>query len=81
MVSAADILLGLKIAISVMAIVFLYHLLFIAVDLRKVMRRVEEVTKEVEQMILKPLSVADQILATIMGLLEHSQKEKSKGKK
>lgn len=57
-----DILIALGILISMMLVVVLYHVLFIVVDLRKIVRRLNDVSTEVETMILKPISVADQLL-------------------
>ena len=57
-----DILIALGILISMMLVVVLYHVLFIVVDLRKIVRRLNDVSTEVESMILKPISVADQLL-------------------
>ena len=66
---------GLWIAVAVLVMIILYHLLFIVVDLRKVMKRVENVTKEVETVILKPLSMTDKLLEWVIAFIE----EKSKG--
>jgi cell shape-determining protein MreC len=85
MISAADLLLGLQIVISVIVVVVLYHILFIVVDLRKVLRRVDDITEQVEAIILKPIALADQILAKVMELMEagaekHHKKKGKKGK-
>lgn len=77
--TSGDLLLYLQITIAVVAVLVLYHVLFIVVDLRKIMRRIEAVTKEVEGIIMKPINVADQILQAVMELLE--EKQKSSGKK
>ena len=45
--SSLDILHGLYIAVAVMLIVVLYHIIFIVVDLRKTMRRIESITEEI----------------------------------
>ena len=46
----------------IMLIIVLYHLLFIVVDLGKVLRRVEDITAQVEAVITKPIAMADQIM-------------------
>jgi cell shape-determining protein MreC len=81
-ISARDLLLGLQVVISVMVVVVLYHILFVAVDLRKILRRVDDITEQVEAIILKPISLADQLLQKLIELLESStQKKRSrKGK-
>lgn len=60
--STMDIMNGLYTAVAVMLIVVLYHVLFIVVDLRKVMRRINVITEEVEMVIMKPLSMTDRAL-------------------
>lgn len=78
MLEASDLLLGLQIAIAIMAIIVLYHVLFIVVDVRKIVRRFEDVTSQVEEVILKPLSVVDQVFGMITQFLEKKQKEAAK---
>ncbi|TSC58319.1 MAG: hypothetical protein Greene041662_764 [Candidatus Peregrinibacteria bacterium Greene0416_62] len=80
-ISAPDLLLGLQIVISVIVIVVLYHVLFIVVDLRKVLRRVDDITEQVEAIILKPISLADQILGKVMEMMEAGGHKTHKGKK
>jgi len=75
-----QILAGLEIAIAVMIIVILYHGLFIAVDLRRILRRVDSVTKQVESMIMKPISVADSVLSWLLDYIEEDKKKKGKKK-
>ncbi|OGJ65228.1 hypothetical protein A3F36_04170 [Candidatus Peribacteria bacterium RIFCSPHIGHO2_12_FULL_55_11] len=69
-ISARDALLGLQILISLIVVVVLYHILFIVVDLRKVLRRIDDITEQVEAIILKPISLADQILGKVMEMIE-----------
>lgn len=57
--SPDDIMMGLYIAVAVMLIVVLYHVIFIVVDLRKMMKRFNNLTEEVETVVMKPLSMAD----------------------
>ena len=80
-ITAQDLLLGLQIAISVIVVVVLYHVLFIVVDLRKVLRRVDDITEQVEAIILKPISLADQILGKVMEMIETGSKKTHKEKK
>ena len=77
--SSLDILHGLYIAVAVMLIVVLYHIIFIVVDLRKTMRRIESITDEVETVIMKPLSMTDQAIEWVKGFIEEKSKQK-KGK-
>ena len=71
--TSADILDYLQITVAVLLVVVLYHFLFIAVDLRKVLRRIEVITKEVENLIMKPINVADHILEGIVKYLESQE--------
>ena len=81
MFNAEQILIGLQIAIAVLVLVLLYHVLFIAVDLRRILRRVDDVTKQIEEMIMKPISMADHILKWVKDYIEQDQKKSKKGKK
>lgn len=82
MVSFEQLLAGLQIAIAVMIIIVLYHVLFISVDLRKIMRRIEGITAEIEGAVMKPISVADQLFSWVMEFVEkEGDKTKKKAKK
>ena len=65
--------------VAVMIIVVLYHLLFIVVDLRKIMRRLEDTTAQVEAIILKPLAILDEAFQWVMDHI-HTRKKKGRGK-
>ena len=74
--SATDIMTGLYIAVAVMLLIVLYHTLFVVVDLRKILRRIETVTKELESVLMKPISVADKALQWVIEYFEDDGKEK-----
>ncbi len=74
--STADIMTSLYIAVAVLLLIVLYHLIFIVVSLRKVMKRAENVTREVETVILKPLAMTDQAIEWASGFLEGKKKHK-----
>ena len=76
--SSQDIMMGLYIAVAVMLIVALYHVIFIVVDLRKIMKRINNLTEEVEVILMKPLSMADK---GIEWLIEFFQNKADKHKK
>lgn len=80
MITSTAALTYLWIAVAVFLLVILYQVLFIVVDLRKIMRRVEDISAEVEQIIMKPISMADHILKWVTEMIEEKQK-KSKSKK
>lgn len=81
MVTSGQLLIGLEVAVLIMVMILLYHALFVVVDLRKIMRRFSELTKEVEDMIMKPLSIIDTVLEWTLESLEESMKPKKKSKK
>lgn len=72
-VTSGDVLIYLQITVAVLLVVVLYHILFIAVDLRKILRRFESITREVEDIIMKPINAADYILEGIVQYLEEQQ--------
>lgn len=76
--SSVDILHGIFIAVGIMLIVVLYHVIFIVVDLRKTVRRVQLVSEEVQTVIMKPLSVADQAMQWVKGFLDEKAKHQKK---
>ncbi|MFH1444326.1 MAG: hypothetical protein ABIG34_02970 [Candidatus Peregrinibacteria bacterium] len=78
MISASDLLLGMEFAIAILILIVLYHVIFIVVDLRKVMRRVEGITQELEDVLMKPLSMVDSILQWVLDTIEHSKKKQGK---
>lgn len=70
---------GLYVVVGVMLVVVLYHVLFIVVDLRKILRRIEGITGEVESMIMRPLGLLDHLITLLTEFLE--AKAGKKGKK
>lgn len=81
MIDIKDFLLGLEIAVAVMLMVVLYHTIFVVVDLRKILRRVETVTREVEGVLMKPLGMIDRILQWAIDMIEQNQKKPKHTKK
>jgi len=73
-----NILAGLQIAVAVLILILLYHALFIAVDLRKILGRIDGITKQVEDVIMKPISMADIVFQWIMDYIEEDNKKKKK---
>lgn len=74
MLAADDVLTGLLIAASVLLLIVLYHALFIMVDLRKVMRRLENVSHQVEEVVMKPLVMTDKILEWLLEYVQSLEK-------
>lgn len=75
-ITSGDVLIFLGILVGIMIVVVLYHLLFIVVDVRRVIRRVDTLTEQVESIVLKPLAIADQALSSIVDLFEKGKKSK-----
>ena len=81
MVMTEDVLLWLQILIAVMVVVVLYHILFIVVDVRKILNRFQDLTEQVESVMMKPISMADTILQCVMEMAEAQGTKKLKPKK
>lgn len=73
-----DIMMGLYIAVAVMLIVVLYHVIFIVVDLRKISRRIENLSKEVETVLLKPLNMTDKALEWMVDFFQQKAEKHHK---
>lgn len=60
--TSMDVMTVLYIVVAVMLIIILYHVLFIVVDIRKSMRRVDRISESIEGLMMKPLNVADEAM-------------------
>lgn len=77
--------------VSFLLAVFLYHLIFIVMDLRQVARRTNAITAEVEELLVKPVEIVAQVIDWVQKMiwdayiLDEAPKKKSrkasKGKK
>lgn len=76
--TSSGILSALYAVVGVMIIIVLYHVLFIVADLRRVIRRTERITRELQAVIMKPLAVTDEILAWILGMVQSHEKKAKK---
>lgn len=77
--TTSQLLAWLYLAVAILFLVILYHIIFIVVDVRKIVRRFETLSQEVEAVVLKPISMIDQILKFVVGLVEErSKKHESK---
>lgn len=66
--------------VAVMVMIVLYHVMFMVVDLRKIVRRFEDMTSQVETVLMKPLSMADQAIQWVVEFFEHKRKEHQRKK-
>lgn len=76
-----SLLSGLYAVIGIMLVVVLYHVLFIVVDLRKILRRIEGITAEVEGMVMRPLGLLDHLLQWVTEWIESMEDQPKKRKK
>jgi hypothetical protein len=76
--SPDDILMALYIAVAVMLIIVLYHVLFIVVDMRKIMKRFNNLTEEVEAVIMKPLSMTDKAMEWMIDFFQEKADKHNK---
>lgn len=80
-----DLLTVLGVVIAVLLLIILYHVLFIVVDLRKTMKRVETISQLTEATVSKPLAMADQMMdwaiGAMVGLAEGKKEHHGKHKK
>ncbi len=79
--STDEVIIILQIAVFVLLLVLIFQLIFAAMSLRKVLKRVDTVTSQVEQIMLKPISLADTAVDWVAGFIEGHQKNKSTHKK
>lgn len=77
-----------------MLAIFLYHLIFVVMDLRQISKRLNDITEEIEEMVMAPVQIASQALNWIQKWVfdfclsdkkecseKKSDKKKSKGKR
>lgn len=73
--TTAGVQTGLWVAAGVLALVILYHVLFIVSDLRRIVRRAERLTSEVESLVEKPLAFTDRVLRWAIHAVEEKKSE------
>lgn len=78
--STDEITILLQILLILLGIIVLYHLVFAAWSLRKILKRVEAVTRNVEELLMKPIHMADTGVEFVTSLLAEHQKKASKKK-
>lgn len=66
-----DILMLLSIVAVAMLIILLYHLIFTAVSLRKLSQRLDDLSEDVESIILKPLGAIDYMIDWFLAVVEN----------
>jgi len=80
-----DVLIFLEILALLLLVLVLFHLVFVALNLRRIVKRVNKVTTQLEEVILKPINMADATVEWVAAFLEgythKSGKNEKKGKK
>ncbi len=75
-----DVITLLTILALVMVIVLLYHLIFVSAALRRIVGRWDELSKEIEALILKPIGAVEYVLDWFASVVE-GMREQREGKK
>jgi len=73
-----DVLVFLEVLTFLFLLLALYHLVFVLVGLRRIVKRVDTVTQQVEQVVLKPISMADATVDWVTHMLESAHKKTAK---
>lgn len=77
-----DVLTLLSIVAVGMLIVLLYHLIFVSVSLRRIAERFDDLSEDIEGLILKPISAIDAVIDWFIAVVESMQEgRKKKAKK
>ncbi len=76
-----DILVLLSIVAVAMLIIVLYNLIFASVALRRISGRMDELSKDVEAIILKPIGAVDFILDWFLSVVDSMRSDKKTTKK
>jgi hypothetical protein len=81
----SDILTVLSVIAVGMVIILLYHLIFVSVSLRRIADRMDDLTKEVEAIILKPIGAIEYLIdwfaSAVEGMREKQERKKGHHKK
>jgi hypothetical protein len=75
-ITTADVMAFLYILVGIMLVVALYHLLFVLVDLRRALRKVNMIATQIEDFIIKPISIMDEVLSALLALFDGGKKKK-----
>lgn len=79
--SSGDILTLLIILAVILVIVILFNIIFVTVSMRRVARRADTVSKEMEAIVIKPLQTADAAVEWVVSFLDGWREEKHAKKK
>jgi hypothetical protein len=79
-ISLTDVITLLTVLVLVMAVVLLYHLIFVSVSLKRIVSRWDDLSKEVEMLVLKPIGAIEYVLDFFASAVE-GMREQGKHKK
>lgn len=69
-ITYSDVLTILSVIAVAMLIILLYHMIFVSVTLRRITQRMDDLSKEVEAVILKPIGAIEFLLEWFSGVVE-----------
>lgn len=67
--AASDILIFLLIIAAAMLIIVLYHVIFIVIHARRITERMDDVTEQVEGVMMKPLQILEESMTWLTEFL------------
>jgi hypothetical protein len=76
-----DVLTLLSIIAVAMLIILLYHLIFASVSLKRIADRMDDLSKDVEAIILKPIGAIDYVLDWFLTVVDGMRNDKKNAKK
>lgn len=79
--SLSDILTLLSVIAVVMVIVLVYHLIFVSVSLRRIADRMDDLSKEIEGLVLKPIGAVEYLIDWFASAVEGMRAGKEEQKK
>lgn len=76
-----DILTLLSILAVALLVIILYHLIFVSASLRRTADRVDQLSEDLESLIMKPIGTIDYVIDWFIALIEGMQKGGGEKKK
>ncbi|OGJ60347.1 hypothetical protein A3A67_03800 [Candidatus Peribacteria bacterium RIFCSPLOWO2_01_FULL_51_18] len=84
-ITYSDVITLLTILSLIMVIILLYHLIFVSVSLKRIASRWDDLSKEVESLILRPIGAIEYVLdwfaSAVEAVMEQKEKKKEHRKK
>lgn len=73
-----DVLTMLSIVAVAMLIILLYHLIFASVSLKRMAQRMDDLSKDLEAIILKPIGAIDYLIEWFLAVVESMRDDSGK---